>query len=482
MLTATTRRRPGPRSGWRSSGAFAALVGALLCVAPAARADLESAREKWRGLQDQESQVLAPRTHREAESAMRSLESSPGSGSALADAEKRLQALDVAVRRARSLWSNLLEVRERARAAGAPTRDPRGWTAAENILLAAAQKLEGGRTDTAQSQAREALPAYEAARRNAMRHELLGTADSLRVGLEAEKAQRIVPRSWVRTVDAIAAAERLLRERDALDAEVRAAGSKALSEARHARFLLDRIAGACEEKAPDRIESAILDWEEATRRALVVLGLEASFETGLGPALATVEREAAELRTERDRLRIATREGAGTADSLDARVQDLRDQLRDRDLQIVALKRSLADYQVVDEIGRLFGSDEGRVVADGRDLVIRLHGLQFASGSAELPESSGPLLEKVVRALGKLPGARVIVEGHTDSQGRPEANVELSQARAVAVRDELARRIGSDSSAIKATGYGAMRPVASNETAEGRALNRRIEIVIARPE
>jgi outer membrane protein OmpA-like peptidoglycan-associated protein len=453
-----------------------------LCGVPAACADLESVRERWRGLQDQESHVLAPRTHREAAATMRSLESSPSSAKELADAEKQLQALDVAVRRARSLWTNLLEVRERARAAGAPARDPRGWTTAENILVAAAQKLEGGRTETAQSQAREALPAYEAARRNAMRVELLGTVDSLRVGLEADKAQRIVPRSWVRTVDAIAAAERLLRERDELDAEVRAAGSKALSEARHARFLLDRILGACEEKAPDRIESAILDWEEATRRALVVLGLESSFESGLGPPLAAVEREAAQLRTERDRLRIATRERAGTADSLGERVQALRDRLRDRELQVAALQRSLADYQTIDEIGRMFGPDDGRVLVDGRDLVLRLHGLQFASGSAELPSSSGALLDKVVQALERLPGARVIVEGHTDSQGRPEANVELSQARAIAVRDELARRARLHSGAVKATGYGAMRPVASNETAEGRALNRRIEIVIARPE
>ena len=426
--------------------------------------------------------MLAPKLHREAESAMKALERSPNSSKALTDAEKSLQALDVAVRRARSLWSDLLELREQARAAGAPSRDPRGWSTAENIFVAAAQKLEGGRTEAAQSQARQARPLYVDTRRNAMRVELLGVADSIRTALAADKAQRFVPRSWVRTVDSIAAADTLLRQHDQLDPEVRAAGSRALYEAHHARMLFDLIQGACRDEAPDRIETSILDWEEATRRVLIVLGLDASFENGLGAALATIEREAGQLRTERDRLRVSTTERAGAADSLGARVQDLRDRVRDRDLQIAALQRSLADYQTVDDITRTFGRNEGRVLIDERDLVLRLHGLQFESGSAELPESAGPLLDKVVAALGRLPGARVIVEGHTDSQGKPDSNLQLSQDRAVAVRDELARRAGLDPATITATGYGATRPVASNESPEGRALNRRIEIVIARPE
>jgi OmpA-OmpF porin, OOP family len=484
MRTADLRTLPPSNRG----GARRRLrrVVSILCLtvaaASAAHADIESARELWRSLQDQESQVLAPKRHREAEMAMKALERSPDSEKALADAEKRLQVLDVAVRKARSLWPDLLELRERTRAAGAPVRDPRGWQEAENILLAAAQKLETGRTEAAQSQAREAIPAYKTARYNAMRDDLVGVADSLRATLKADKAETYVPRSWVRTVDGIAAAENLLRDRNEIDSDVRAAGDRAVLEARHARFLLDRIEAACDGKAPDRLETTILEWEEATRRVLIAMGLDATFESGLGPALAVIEKEGTELRSERDQLRVNTNVRAGTADSLTLRVQDLRDRLQDQKLQVAALDRSLASYRKLEDIQRMFLRNEGRVVVDGPDVVLRLHGLQFASGSADLPASAAPLLDKVVAAIKMLPGARVIVEGHTDSQGRAETNQQLSQDRALVVRDYLASHAGIDPSTITATGYGSSRPVASNDSAEGRALNRRIEVIISRIE
>lgn len=457
-------------------------LGAILLLVTTATADIESARALWRSLQDQESQVLAPKRHREAEAGMKSLERSPDSDKALAEAEKRLQVLDVAVRKARSLWPDLLDLRERTRAAGAIQRDPRGWREAENILIAAAQKLETGRTESAQSQAREAIPAFQQARFNAMRDDLVGLADSLRVTLQADKAELYVPRSWVRTVDAIGAAEDLLRQRNEIEDDVRAAGDRAVMEARHARFLLDRIRAACDGKAPDRLESMVLGWEEATRRVLVAMGLDATFEEGLGPALAKIETEGTALRRERDQLRVSTNVRAGTADSLAVRVQDLRDRLQDEKLQVAALERSLASYRKVEDIQRMFLRNEGRVLLDGPDVVLRLHGVQFASGSADLPPSAGPLLDKVVAAIKMLPGARVIVEGHTDSQGRPETNQQLSQDRAIVVRDYLASHAGIDPAAITATGYGSGRPVASNDSAEGRALNRRIEIIISRIE
>ena len=69
------------------------------------------------------------------------------------------------------------------------------------------------------------------------------------------------------------------------------------------------------------------------------------------------------------------------------------------------------------------------------------------------------------------------VEGHTDSVGTTTANQRLSERRAEAVRDRLARRHGVDTRAWKAVGYGLSRPRESNETIEGRARNRRVELV-----
>jgi outer membrane protein OmpA-like peptidoglycan-associated protein len=130
----------------------------------------------------------------------------------------------------------------------------------------------------------------------------------------------------------------------------------------------------------------------------------------------------------------------------------------------------------------LFTQAEGRVLVDNRDVVLRLHGLGFASGSAKLPPASLPILEKVVEAVRAFPGARLVVEGHTDATGNAEANLRLSTERANAVRDWLVQQGSITSERITAVGRGARQPVASNDTEDGRILNRRIDVIIARAE
>ena len=100
--------------------------------------------------------------------------------------------------------------------------------------------------------------------------------------------------------------------------------------------------------------------------------------------------------------------------------------------------------------------------------------IQFATGSAEISPASNGLLETLAMLAHECP-VQLTVSGHTDNVGRPGYNLELSHERATAVVSALADR-GIDRGRLSATGFGAERPIASNETAEGRASNRRIEI------
>jgi chemotaxis protein MotB len=109
----------------------------------------------------------------------------------------------------------------------------------------------------------------------------------------------------------------------------------------------------------------------------------------------------------------------------------------------------------------------------------------FDSGSAFLKPSSLPILQQVVKSLSDMPNA-IQVEGHTDDRpvakgSKFDSNWELSSARAFAVLRFLEIN-GIPQQRLSATGFGAYRPVQSNETAEGRSANRRIEINIMRRE
>ncbi len=161
-------------------------------------------------------------------------------------------------------------------------------------------------------------------------------------------------------------------------------------------------------------------------------------------------------------------------------ISELRSNVRNFEGLVAELQPYQEEANTVAAILNLFTQSEGKVLQDNKDLVLRLHGLRFESGKAQIPPQSFPILDKVVQAVQALPGSHVVIEGHTDSQGRAQINKKLSQERAQAVRDYLVDEAGVDPGRISVIGYGAERPVATNENADGRALNRRIEITISR--
>ena len=83
-------------------------------------------------------------------------------------------------------------------------------------------------------------------------------------------------------------------------------------------------------------------------------------------------------------------------------------------------------------------------------------------------------LKKVADFLKEHPGAKAEIEGHTDNEGKPEYNKDLSQRRAAAVRQALIDRFGSEAARLTAAGYGAEKPLVANDTSSNRAANRRV--------
>jgi outer membrane protein OmpA-like peptidoglycan-associated protein len=119
------------------------------------------------------------------------------------------------------------------------------------------------------------------------------------------------------------------------------------------------------------------------------------------------------------------------------------------------------------------------VKQDQRGTIVTLSGsVLFPSNKATLLPTAEKRLNEVSEALLSSSESGIRVEGYTDSQGADEANMTLSQRRADAVRNYLVSR-GYEPARIQAQGMGESQPVASNESAEGRANNRRVELVLS---
>ncbi len=165
------------------------------------------------------------------------------------------------------------------------------------------------------------------------------------------------------------------------------------------------------------------------------------------------------------------------------RLADAESRMNQLNAQLEAERqaRSLAEQRAAqaEATRALRNIQQLKVKEEARGLVLTLSGsVLFRSGSAELLPAAKRSLNEVARALQKADNPMVI-EGHTDSQGPEQLNEELSDRRAEVVRDYLIDR-GVEGERIRAVGLGESRPVASNGSAEGRANNRRVEIILER--
>jgi outer membrane protein OmpA-like peptidoglycan-associated protein len=104
-----------------------------------------------------------------------------------------------------------------------------------------------------------------------------------------------------------------------------------------------------------------------------------------------------------------------------------------------------------------------------------LRGVHFDFDKANIRPDAEPILDAAVSTLQADQPASIVVEGHTDSIGAEQYNQALSIRRATAVRDYLEKK-GIEAGRMAIEGYGEANPVASNDTAEGRAQNRRVEL------
>ncbi|TWT14129.1 DUF4892 domain-containing protein [Reyranella sp. CPCC 100927] len=113
----------------------------------------------------------------------------------------------------------------------------------------------------------------------------------------------------------------------------------------------------------------------------------------------------------------------------------------------------------------------------GRDGKQAIYGIYFDFDKADIKPESKPQLEEMAKLLQANPGLKVYIAGHTDNQGALDYNVGLSQRRAEAVVRALAMQYGIAAARLTARGLGPLAPVTSNATEDGRAKNRRVELV-----
>jgi outer membrane protein OmpA-like peptidoglycan-associated protein len=102
--------------------------------------------------------------------------------------------------------------------------------------------------------------------------------------------------------------------------------------------------------------------------------------------------------------------------------------------------------------------------------------INFDSGKSTIKKESMPVVEQIIEMMKQAPDIKISVEGHTDSDGSNESNLKLSEARAKAVVEAITKG-GINASRLSSAGFGEENPIADNSTSDGKAKNRRVELI-----
>jgi len=413
--------------------------------------DLVELERRFARAEESAVHLLAPRSFGRADDRLRDARRRSDRGDDARAIRERLDQALSEIRLAedaadgvRGSFTDALRAREAAREQDASGRAPAAWNAAERELERGGRDAERGDLADAAEFSGRAAELYARAAEAARSDRLLGDAIDARQAALSAGGSELAPSTFARGEEALSAGQSALA--GGSDSEVGRDGERALHAFRRAEWLATLA---------DSVISRTVSLEtfvNAHERDLALLAEAADvaapdLRTDEGPATATIDR--------------------ALTDS-ERRYSESRAALLARQRQDDRLRETSA----------LFAPEEAEVFLSGDDLVLRLHGLTFGSGSDEVDEAMAPLLTKVERVLLEFSDAVIRVEGHTDSQGNADRNRALSQSRAIAIRDYLLARVPISSSRMQATGHGEDRPIARNDTEEGRTRNRRIEIIL----
>ena len=155
-----------------------------------------------------------------------------------------------------------------------------------------------------------------------------------------------------------------------------------------------------------------------------------------------------------------------------------------KDIYVVEMVSAFSNTTLItQDVIEVEAAETGKVSAKSlqkgidKDGHIAVYDIFFDSGKAEVKKTSSDALGQIAAYLKENPDKKFAIVGHTDNQGDYDANMKLSQARAIAVRNILVNDYQISPDQIKAYGIGSLSPVTSNNTEAGRSQNRRVEIV-----
>ncbi len=353
------------------------------------------------------------------------------------------------------LLREVLAARERALEAGAAAVLPKDTSEQEIELRKTTSMVERGRLEDVKNRRPKLIAGYERLELLSLKEGMMDTAKAALEKARENGAKKYAPKTYN------LASEELNLALSVLDAD-RTKTEKANTHASRAKWLAERSIVITELvkdfKRRDYTDEDIILWhQEQLGEIATPLGKDLPLNHDNLDVVIGLRDSIKELIRQRDETAIASSQ-------YEQELSLTEDQ-----------KRSIA------KIETMFSPNEANVYQQRKNVLVSAHGFRFPPGGSELEADNFSLLNKIIQAVRTFPNSMIRVSGHTDSTGSDALNLKLSEERAAKVARFLTEVGGIDAGRISVYGYGESRPIASNDTPEGRSANRRVEILIENP-
>jgi outer membrane protein OmpA-like peptidoglycan-associated protein len=387
--------------------------------------------------------------------------------------------------RARTILDDVLAARAKAYDAGAKTLFPDELKVQEVNLKEVGSLVERNKTEEAKRARPQLKDAYLALELKSVKE---GTVQLAEVAVKNAKngdAEDLAPKIFAKAKEQLALAVSTLNaDRTQVD--------KANAYAKQAIIFADRSAAIAELikdfKRRKYTTEDIVVWHQnglSTASSPLELGLQ--FAEPNEATINTIQAAIDKLKSENngnaqlaqaraDEISRLTQESETKMQSMQERFQE---QATASDMaqheKAMARKKTDDKFAIVQA---MFDPRQANVYRVRNDVLLSVHGFAFAPGKSEISTDNFALLDQIKRSIAEFDDSQVIVSGYTDSTGSAKINQALSEQRAANVAKFLTDVGGVDATRVSAVGYGEDKPVANDATPEGRAQNRRIEILI----
>lgn len=424
--------------------------------------------------------VLSPGLYKEAEASFAKAKQALDRGAKISAINNYIAEGNASLRKAeeiaqvsRTILGKTNEARDKALKAGADKLG-KPYMDVEKQYLKLTKAIENDNLSYAQKHAAEVQAGFREVEIMAIKNSSLGNARKMMADADKAKLRKSAPTAY-------GAAEQALNEAEIYAGQNPYATEQISQKNLHAEFMARRLTAISE-------SSKKFQAMNPESSAIYTEGLLAQ----LGKTLNTGDIRDREVDDQLSTLTEAVEAMEQTNQSLENENSSYRTQIADLEQSLVGeqgysreqetAKRKLTAERAFNEqfntVQRYFRPDEAEVYKQGRHLIIRLRGINFPVGQATLTSENYTLLGKVQQSIQTFDQPKVTIEGHTDSTGSTRTNQELSQKRAEAVKTYLVANKTLPENHIKAKGFGPDRPLAPNTTPEGRAINRRIDVLI----